>query len=97
MTGRYVLSPGAQRDLDEIWDYTVKHWGADQAVVYIRQIGKHIEFVAGQPMLGRACSEVRAGYYKYPSGSHVQFHRLIDGGIDVVRILHERMDVGRHF
>jgi toxin ParE1/3/4 len=47
-------------------------------------------------MLGRACPEVRAGYYKIPSGSHLLFYRLVEGGIDVVRILHESMDHGRH-
>jgi plasmid stabilization system protein ParE len=29
----------------------------------------------------------------YPSGSHVLFYRqMADGGVDIVRILHERMD-----
>ena len=96
MTGRYVLSPRAQGDLDEIWAYTVKQWGIDQAEFYIRQIGRHVETVAAQPMMGRACPEVRAGYYKFPSGSHFLFYRLFKNGIDVVRILHERMDFGRH-
>jgi toxin ParE1/3/4 len=96
MTGRYTLSPRAQGDLDEIWTYTVNRWGTEQAEFYIRQIGRNIETVAAQPVIGRACPEVRAGYYKYPSGSHVLFYRLMDGGIDIVRILHERMDFGRH-
>ena len=96
MTGRYLISPRARGDLDEIWAHTVKHWGLDQAEDHVRQIGQHIEFVAAQPTLGRACPEVRAGYYKYPSGSHVVFYRLIAGGIDVARILHERMDFQRH-
>jgi toxin ParE1/3/4 len=39
---------------------------------------------------------VRPDYRKYPSGSHVLFYRLTDDGIDVVRILHERMDYERH-
>ena len=96
MSGRHTLSPRAQGDLDEIWTYTVKRWGTDQAKFYIRQIGPNIETVAAQPTIGRACPEVRAGYYKYPSGAHFLSYRLIDGGIDVVRILHERMDFGRH-
>jgi len=96
MTGRYVLSPRAQVDLDKIWDYKAKHWGIDQAEVYIRQLWQHIEAAAAQPKIGRACPEVRADYYKYRSGSHFLFYRLINGGIDVVRILHERMDFGRH-
>jgi toxin ParE1/3/4 len=96
VTGRYTISPRAQGDVDEIWAHTVKHWGIDQAEVYIRQIGRHIEMVAEKPMIGRACPEVRAGYYKYPSGSDLLFYRLVEGGVDVVRILHERMDFGRH-
>jgi toxin ParE1/3/4 len=96
MTGHFTLTPRAQGDLNEIWTYTVRRWGTDQAEFYIRQIGQNIETVAAQPMIGRACPEVRAGYYKYPSGSHVLFYRMIDGGIDIVRILHERMDFGRH-
>jgi toxin ParE1/3/4 len=46
--------------------------------------------------MGRECPELRPGYYKYPSGSHVLFYRLITDGIDVVRILHERMDYDSH-
>jgi toxin ParE1/3/4 len=96
MTGVYTISPRARRDLDEIWAYTQRHWGIDQAEIYLRQIGRHVEMVAARPMMGRACPEIRAGYFQYPSGSHVLFYRLTEGGIDVVRILHERMDVGRH-
>ncbi len=25
------LTPQARRDLDDIWDYTAKHWDVDQA------------------------------------------------------------------
>jgi toxin ParE1/3/4 len=39
---------------------------------------------------------VRRGYRQYPSGSHVLFYRFTADGIDVVRILHERMDYERH-
>jgi len=39
---------------------------------------------------------VRSGYRKKKSGSHVIFFKLIDDGIDVIRILHQRMDFDRH-
>jgi toxin ParE1/3/4 len=96
MTGRFVLTPRAQTDLDEIWDYTVERWGFDQAEIYTRQLWTDITTVADRPSLGRDCSEVRVGYRKYASGSHVLFYRLTTDGIDVVRILHERMDYERH-
>lgn len=96
MTGRYVLSRRAQGDLDEIWDHTAERWGIDRAEVYIR-LWHDIQALAAQPALGRSCPEVRVGYYRYRSGSHFLFYRLVDGGVDIVRILHERMDFGRHF
>jgi toxin ParE1/3/4 len=96
MKGRFVLKPRAHADLDEIWDYTVDCWGLEQAETYIRQLWKDIQTLADNPSLGRECAEVRPGYRKYPSGSHVLFYRLTDDGINVVRILHERMDYERH-
>jgi toxin ParE1/3/4 len=46
--------------------------------------------------MGQDCSDIRAGYWKIPCGSHVLFYRLTAEGVDVVRILHERMDFERH-
>ncbi|PWR20516.1 type II toxin-antitoxin system RelE/ParE family toxin [Zavarzinia compransoris] len=36
------------------------------------------------------------GYFKYAVGSHVIFYTRTDSGIDIVRVLHKRMDMGRH-
>jgi toxin ParE1/3/4 len=96
MTGRFGLRPRAHADLDEIWDYTADRWGLDQAETYTRQLWKDIATVADRPKLGRECPEVRPGYRKFPSGSHVLFYRLTADGIDVVRILHQRMNYERH-
>ena len=95
---RYLLSPAARADLEDVWDYTCERWNADQAQVYVREIQHAIERIADSPMIGRACDDVRPGYRKDAVGSHVLYYRLISGEIiDVVRILHQRMDVPRHF
>ena len=47
------------------------------------------------PRIGRSAGAIRRGYRKHPCGSHVIFYREIAVGIDVVRILHRRMDVPR--
>jgi toxin ParE1/3/4 len=94
---RYVLSPRAKSDLDGIWDYTCKNWGEQQAILYIRIIQTAIEAVASNPRLGKSCDHIREGYRKFPAGSHMLFFRLAAGEIDVVRILHRRMDFKRHF
>ena len=49
MSGRYVLSPRARADVDEIWDYTERCWGFGQAETYIRQLHRDIEIIAAGP------------------------------------------------
>ena len=93
---RYALSPRAEADLGEIWDYTVKTWGEKQAEDYIRLRVGAIETVADNPRRGRPCHEARKGYRKYLAGSHIIIFRKIKPGIDVVRILHARMDFEHH-
>lgn len=95
---RYVLSPAAQADLEQIWDYTCRWWNDDQAEAYVRVIQHAIELVADSPLIGRSCEEVRAGYRRHSAGSHTLYYRVGAGGevIEVVRILHKRMDVDRH-
>jgi toxin ParE1/3/4 len=94
---RYLLSPAAQADLEQIWDYTHDRWGVDQAEEYLRELQRAIERAATNPGIGRACDEIRPGYRKLVTGSHTLFYRVTAGGvIDVVRVLHQRMDIDRH-
>ncbi|HKM63956.1 MAG TPA: type II toxin-antitoxin system RelE/ParE family toxin, partial [Acidisphaera sp.] len=60
------------------------------------ELRERIQAVAAQPGLGRPCPEVRPGYYRCAAGSHVVFYRRTDAGIEIVRILHGRMDFVRH-
>ncbi len=93
---RYRLTPAAQRDLSSIWDYTQDHWGAGQAQSYVAEIRIAIERIAADPGRGHPCDEVRLGYRRYGIGSHLLFYIEREGGVDVIRILHQRMDPTRH-
>ena len=95
MTG-YVISPRAQEDIEEIWNYTADRWGVEQADRYVRSIQAAIETIAGDPRRGRSCDEVRGGYRKFAVGSHMLFFRLVSDQVDVVRVLHQQMDFERH-
>ena len=92
----YVLSPRAQADIEEIWQYTTERWGHDQAERYIHALKQAIETIAREPSRGRASEHIRPGYRRYSVGSHVLFFRMVDGEIDLVRVLHQRMDFDRH-
>ena len=94
--GNYVLRPKAVDDLESIWDYTVNAWSEEQAERYIRLLNSEFKQIAEDPTLGRRCDEIREGYRKRSVGHHMIFYRLDGSDVDVVRVLHERMDFGRH-
>lgn len=93
---KVVLSPKAKTDLSHIWDYTLAEWGIDQAEKYVRELWEVIQSKALDSSLSTNISDVRKGYRKILSGSHVIFFKLIADGIDVIRILHQRLDFERH-
>jgi toxin ParE1/3/4 len=72
---RCLLRPRAQRDLNEIWDYSAASWSVSQAETYIRQIQDACAMLAEDPRLGRPCDDIRAGYRKFRAGSHFVFYR----------------------
>lgn len=91
-----ILSPRAKLDLSEIWDYTFSQWGVGQAEKYVRELWSAMECTASDPTKSVDIGDVRRRYRKFRAGSHVIFFKLTDAGIDVVRILHQRMDFERH-
>ncbi len=94
---RYVLTPAARADLEQIWDYTCERWDVNQAEKYAREIQRAIERIVDNPMIGRACDEIRTGYRMHAVGSHTLYYRIASADVvDVVRVLHQRMDIDRH-
>jgi len=91
----YKLSPLAISDLEDIWLYTCTNWSAEQADRYHGDLVIAFEALAAERKIGRVV-DIRAGYLKYAVGAHIVFYRLSDSSLDVIRILHQKMDVGMH-
>lgn len=85
------FSAAAERDLADISGYTLSTWGDAQAERYLDAIQDSCERLAANPMLGRACDEIRPGLRRMQEGKHVIFYRIREGGIFVSRILHQSM------
>ena len=92
---QYRLRPSAEDDLEEIWLYTRENWSREQADKYVRDVISVIDDLAAGRKEGRKV-DIRKGYMKQSAGAHVVFFRVAEDHIDIVRILHGRMDVGRH-
>lgn len=89
---RLILSPKAKSDLNNIWDYSLDTWGEEKAETYLRQIWAKLNECAENPELSASAAIVRKDYRKMVVASHVVYFKEIEDGIDVVRILHQRMD-----
>jgi toxin ParE1/3/4 len=92
---RVFLRPAALADLQDIARYTEASWGRHQRDVYLTAIEAKLGALAANPKIGKPRDAVRAGYRSGRIGAHVIFYREVAEGIEVVRILHQRMDVRR--
>ncbi|MER2510694.1 MAG: type II toxin-antitoxin system RelE/ParE family toxin [Amaricoccus sp.] len=94
---RPILRPRAVRDIGQIWDYTAAQWGVAQAERYVRALRDVCALLASGALSGTDASEILPGYRRIRSGRHVIFFRqLPDGGVEIVRVLHQRMDARDH-
>jgi len=92
-----LYAPAAVSDLDGIWEYTLATWGVAQAIEYTKLIAAACDAVAAGDRSTQTIDNVRPGYHKFLVGSHVVFVRYTDAqDLEVIRILHQQMDVSRH-
>jgi toxin ParE1/3/4 len=89
----YVLSNKAILDLEGIWLYTVEKWSAIQADRYYKLIIDEINYICKDVESGKPMDHVRKCYRASKVKSHVIFYRVADNAVEVIRILHERMDI----
>ena len=61
MTGRFIYSPRAERQLNEINDWITRLASADVARRFLTAVRGHIESLAHFPMAGRAHGDIRPG------------------------------------
>lgn len=75
----FTLTNLAKADLKEIGPYTQKHWGRDQRNLYLGMPDASFRQLADNLLAGKDCSDIRDGYRKFRTGSHVIFYRGIPG------------------
>ncbi|MES9855988.1 MAG: type II toxin-antitoxin system RelE/ParE family toxin [Sedimenticola sp.] len=98
MIGSFTLTRKAREDLKSISAYTQRRWGNSQRRIYAKQFDDVFHMLADNPDAGNSCDYIKGGYKKFPNSSHIILYRiLIDDQIDIVRILHKRMDVRSMF
>jgi toxin ParE1/3/4 len=90
----YTLTHKAVADLSEIWNYTFETWSEQQADIYYRLIIQTCSEVANNPKLGKYYHEIYPNLLGKKASKHIIFYLIQeDKSIEVVRVLHESMDL----
>ena len=94
---RYELSPSADADLEDIFDYTDQEFGMNQAIEYLNELERIFERLVENPELGRNRNEIKKGLRSFPKAEHIIFYRILSGHIRIVRVLHGNRDLPKFF
>ena len=91
---KVILRQKAIDDLNNIWVYSFEKWSENQANKYYFLIKYACNEIGKNPNLGKVYNEISENLCGLQSGKHIIFYQLISGEeIDVIRILHESMDL----
>jgi len=91
---RYFLSNKAVEDLSGIWNYTYEVWSEQQADKYYGLLIDSCDEISVNPEIGKNYDEIDENIFGYKAGRHIIFYQVIKVDvIEVVRILHESMDL----
>ena len=96
---KYHLTKKAVQNLDAIWAYTLKTWSEKKADEYYSALVETFAAIAKSPChLDKEYVEIHTGLYRRSCQKHLIFYRLVENDdIEIVRILHERMDIASKF
>jgi toxin ParE1/3/4 len=89
----YLVEPGADRALDEIYEFTASNWGEGQADAYISGMFDFFEAVASKNIIWRPVpAEFGVSGYVGKYEHHFVYWRMLpSGAVGIVAVLHERM------
>jgi toxin ParE1/3/4 len=94
--GRITRRPLAAADIFDIWDHIAED-SIEQADRWVDKLDEKFKLIATQPLMGRTRVELAANVRSFPFGRYVIFYEPIEGGIDVVRVLHSARDIDAVF
>jgi toxin ParE1/3/4 len=89
---RLNFSRRAERDLNLIGDHIKQHNPA-AAERWVDLIESKCRSLAEHPGVGRSRSDLRKNLRSLAVGNYIIFYRRIQGGIEIVRVLHGRRNL----
>ena len=93
---KILLSVDAEKDIEEIYCYSVSNFGENQAELYYSGLTGHFAYIAGNPNTGSNFSFVKENVFRSNYESHAIYYRQGKSEILILRVLHQQMDPVRH-
>ncbi|MGH9446451.1 MAG: type II toxin-antitoxin system RelE/ParE family toxin [Terriglobia bacterium] len=99
MKRRILVRPAADRDLDDQAEYLTAHQNLEMGLRFYSAAEETFQLLATQPEMGRT-TEYRSAFLtgmrmlpvkQFPK--HLVFYRLLEDGIEVIRVLHGARDI----
>ncbi len=91
---KLILRQKAIDDLSNIWEYTAETWSEKQADKYHNMIKMACKHIANDIAVGKIYHNISPHVLGYKIGKHIIFYQsCLEDEIEVIRILHERMDI----
>ena len=92
---RIHLQYKAKEDIKNIWKYSYEEWGIEQADKYLNELTDKLKLLSDNPQLGVSCDYIRIAYRQYQVNKHIIFYIVGKDRIQIIRVLHEKMDFKR--
>lgn len=90
----YIINEKALNDINKIWIYTAENWSIEQADRYYDLIFDEIEYIVDNFEMARDFGKIRKKYWCSKVKSHLVFFKKTKSNeVEVVRVLHESMDI----
>jgi toxin ParE1/3/4 len=94
MANEFVFSKKAVEDLSGIWEFTIQQWSETQADKYYFMLLAVCQDLADEKLKARPYPQIHPDIFGTRAGQHIIFIRRVGKNtIEVVRILHSRMDL----
>ncbi|MDZ7958444.1 MAG: type II toxin-antitoxin system RelE/ParE family toxin [Aulosira sp. DedQUE10] len=89
---RYIISPSASRDLNEIADYFLTI-NLEAGEKLFREFNKKCQNLAIFPNIGRNYSYINPDLRGISLDGYVIFYRVLNDGVEILRVVNARRDL----
>jgi plasmid stabilization system protein ParE len=90
---RYILSEGADRDLDGIWDYIAED-SADSADAWIARLFDAFDAISNTPGMGHKRDDLtNYPVLFWPVGAYLIIYRALSHPIEIVAVTQDARDI----